>query len=108
MDYLEKYENAQAEAAIAYAAYGEVKQKRKDAMLDAYREIRAGGDAIDAETAFFSFGQFDADAVLAKLRMAETPEDRNEVAGQLAAPFIWTAFQILDELRKEGKIKEGE
>lgn len=108
MDYLENYESAQAEAAITYAAYGEVKQKRKEAMLDAYREIRAGGDAIDAETAFFSFGQFDADAVIARAGMAETPEQRKEVVGQLAAPFIWTAFQILDELRKEGKIKEGE
>ena len=102
---LEHMEDAQDNAAVAYLSYREIYEKRKASMLDAYDDLKRL-ENIDAETAFFSFGQFDADMAIRKAADAETVEATKEAFRLLAAPFVWTAFRMLDELRQEGKIKE--
>ena len=102
---LEEYENAQEAAAIAYGAYKEIYEKRKASMLDAFVSLKRLSN-IDAETAFFSFGQYDAAMAITKVVEANSMAEFKEDVGSLAAPFVWTAFRMLDELRKEGKIAE--
>ena len=96
----ERIEDAQLESALAFRSWKEKHDKKKEAMLEAFREIH-GQYGVDAETAFMAFGLADADEAFAKAIAERAIKD-------LSAAVVWEAFNILNELRKEGKIKEDE
>ena len=94
----------QMDASVCYRNFKELHDIKKEAMLGAFNQMRER-DSVDAETAFFTFGETDAAEIVNAINRATRPQD---VAGLVAGLCHALAFLVMEQLKAEGKIKEDE